>query len=136
MKIATKRINKDITLPSYLDRAAGFDFVLRQDDVIKPGEIKGLPSNVALDLPKGHVLLLIPRSSMSNTGLKMPHSIGVIDPFLNSKDSEITILIQNVTKKTIRVKAGDKIAQGVLVKFEKVEFIEAPNKLKKIRLKK
>ncbi len=125
MKIKTTRIDKNVPMPEYTDRAAGFDFICRQDDTIAPGEVKALPGNISMDIPDGYVLILAPRSSTHELyGLVMPHSIGIIDPFSHSRMSEISVMVQNVSDKPVTLKKGDKIAQGVLVKYEKVEFEE------------
>jgi dUTP pyrophosphatase len=126
MKIPTKRFDKSLSLPSYEKGAAGFDFVCKNDAIIKPREIKALPANIALDIPEGYVLLVIPRSSTANKlGLMMPHSLGVIDPFYDGDNNEIILLFYNFTNKTVKIKRGDKIAQGIVVKYERVEFDES-----------
>jgi dUTP pyrophosphatase len=108
--------------------AAGFDFYCVKNTTIKPGEIKVLPSNIALEIPEGCALLVLPRSSTpSRHGLMMPHSIGLIDPFYHGDNDEIILQFYNFTKKQVKIKKGDKIAQGVLIKYEKVEFEEVSN---------
>mgnify|MGYP000700516624 FL=1 len=54
----------------------------------------------------------------------MPHSVGVLDPYYSGDQNEIVLLLQNFTEKVVRVKKGDVLAQGILVKYEKVEFDE------------
>jgi len=125
MKLRTKRFNKKIPLPRYEKMAAGFDFYCVKDTIIKPSEIKALPSNIVLEIPEGCALLVLPRSSTpSRHGLMMPHSIGLIDPFYRGDNDEIILQFYNFTKKAVKIKKGDKIAQGVLIKYEKVEFEE------------
>jgi dUTP pyrophosphatase len=126
MKLIAKRFDKSLPLPTYEKGAAGFDFVCRSNTTIKPKEIKALPGNIALDIPEGYVLLVVPRSSTANKlGLMMPHSIGVVDPFYDGEDNEIVLLFYNFTNKTVRIKRGDKIAQGILIKYEQVQFDES-----------
>ena len=125
MKLATKRFDKTIPLPKYQKLAAGFDFKCRKGAVIKPGETKVIPSNLAIEVPEGFFLLVAPRSSTwSRLGLIMPHSIGISDPFYRADGQEIALLLYNPTKKPAIIKKGDSIAQGVLLKYEKVEFDE------------
>ncbi len=129
MKIKTKRFNKDISLPKYEDLAAGFDFICRKNIEIKPSESKAIPGNIAMEIPDSYVLLIIPRSSThARFELTMPHSIGIIDPFYRGDDNEIMLIFHNFGKEIAKIKKGDEIAQGILVKFEKVEFNEV-NKL-------
>lgn len=135
MKIQTKRFDKSLPIPAYEPGAAGFDFVCRETVTIKPREMKTIPSNVAMKIPKGNVLLVVPRSSTAHRlGLSMPHSIGVVDPFYSGDDNEIVLLFYNFTNKTTTVKRGDKIAQGLLIKAGSVQFDEV-TKLGKSRIK-
>ncbi|NQU83512.1 MAG: dUTP diphosphatase [Parcubacteria group bacterium] len=125
MKIKTKRFDKTVPLPEYAELASGFNFVCRENIAIKPGESKAIPSNIAMEIPDGYVLLVVPRSSTSSRfGLSMPHSLGIIDPFYRGDDNEIMLIFHNFGKKESIIRKGDKIAQGILVKYEKVLFNE------------
>lgn len=135
MKVRVKRFDKSIPLPVYEKMAAGLDFVCRKGTTIKAGEIKPVPTNVAIEIPEGYVLFLIPRSSTSvRTGLVMPHSIGVVDPFYRGDDNEIILLFQNTRKKSVKVFKGDRLGQGVFLKYEKVKLLEV-NRLTKSKRK-
>jgi dUTP pyrophosphatase len=126
MKIPAKRFDTKLPLPEYEPLAAGFDFVCRENVVIKPQQLKTISANIAMAIPKGYTLLVVPRSSTPHRfGLSMPHSIGIVDPFYNGSDDELVLLFYNFTSKTVKVKRGDKIAQGILVKYEAVEFDES-----------
>ena len=136
MKIRVKRFDKKIPLPKYEKLAAGFDFVCRRGATVKPREIKAIPGNIAFEVPDGYVLLIVPRSSTAKRfGLLMPHSIGISDPFYRGDDNEIMLIFCNFTNKPATVKQGDKIAQGILIKFEKAEFKEVNKLNKSIRKK-
>ena len=131
MEIKIKRFDKKIPLPKYEKDAAGFDFFCRTNVSIKPKEIKALPANIAFVIPKGCVLFILPRSSTpTRKGLVMPHSVGVLDPFYCGDDNEAKLIFQNITNKTVSIKKGDKLAQGILIKYELVVFKEV-EKLKK-----
>lgn len=131
MKIPTKRFDISLPLPKYEKQAAGFDFICRKGTTFKPGEIKAVPANLALAIPEGYVLMIVSRSSTpSRLGLVMPHSAGVLDPFYSGEDNEIVLLFHSIRKSAVKVKKGDVLAQGLLVKCERVEFDET-KKLKK-----
>jgi len=84
-----------------------------------------------MSVPDGYMLLIVPRSSTPlRKGLSMPHSIGVTDPFYCGDDNENMLIFRNFTDKTVAIKKGEKLAQGIIVKFERVEFEEV-NKLNK-----
>lgn len=63
MQIPTKRFNKNTPLPQYEDGAAGFDFICSEDSEIDAGETKAIPGNLAMAIPEGYVLMIVPRSS-------------------------------------------------------------------------
>ncbi len=112
-------------IPKYEKLAAGFDFYCRESAVIKSKQIKTISANIAMEIPDGYVLFVLPRSSTAHRkGLMMPHSVGVIDPFSRGNDEEIVLLFYNFTEKNIHIRKGDKLAQGILLKNEKVDFIE------------
>lgn len=122
-KIKTKRFDRKMPFPEYEEGAAGFDFICREEVVFEAGEIKAISSNLAMEIPKGYVLLVVSRSSTHvRFKLAMPHSLGVIDPFYHGDDNEIMLIFNNFGKESVTVKKGEKIAQGILVKYEKVEF--------------
>jgi len=134
MKLKTKRFNQAIPLPKYQPEAAGFDFFCRQKTVIQPGKTKAIPSNVAIEIPLGYVILVIPRSSTAcRLGIMMPHSVGVIDPFYKGDDNEIMLIFYNFTDRPAVVEKGERIAQGLLLKCEKADFEEVKKLTQKAR---
>lgn len=125
MKIKIKRFDPDVPLPQYDKDAAGLDFFSRSEITIGPGEIRGIPSNIAMEIPKGYVLLVVSRSTIpTRRGLIMPHAVGIIDPFFCGDDNEIILIFQNITNESVTVEKGAKLAQGILVKFENMELEE------------
>lgn len=123
MKFKIKRFDKKLPLPQYApdypELAAGFNFICREEVVIPPGETKAIPGNIAIEIPPGYVLLVLPRSSTpSRLNLRMPHSIGVIDPFYRGDENEIMLIFENFSDKAVTVERGMKIAQGIFVRYE------------------
>ncbi|HYD92210.1 MAG TPA: hypothetical protein VEA37_12075, partial [Flavobacterium sp.] len=55
---------------------------------------------------------------------------GIIDSFYNGSDNEMHLLFFNFTDKNVTVKKGDKLAQGIILKYETADFDEN-TKLKK-----
>jgi dUTP pyrophosphatase len=136
MDIKIKRFDKSVRLPTYEKKAAGFDFFCRIGTTIKPGEVKPVPSNIAMEIPDGYVLLIIPRSSTPfRLGISMPNSLGVIDPFYFGDDNEIMLIFYNFTNKPVTIKKGERLAQGILVKYEQLNFKEVDSLKKSARKK-
>ncbi|GJL79360.1 MAG: deoxyuridine 5'-triphosphate nucleotidohydrolase [Nitrospinaceae bacterium] len=98
---------------------AGADLRSSVTEVV-PARGKSLvATGICLKLPPGHVGLIWPRS-----GLAVKHSLdcgaGVID---SEYRGEIKVLLFNHSDKDYAVKPGDRIAQLIVQKFEKVDFI-------------
>lgn len=126
MKVEFKKINPLASIPKHETAgAAGFDFVTMEDIEIPAGEIKLIPTGLVIKTPASHMLLIAPRSSMpKKTGLRMPHSIGIIDSDYCGPEDEVKIQIHNPSSVTIKIEKGQKIAQGVFVPVDQAEFVE------------
>jgi dUTP pyrophosphatase len=126
MQIRIKRIDTTLPLPKHESGGAvGFDFVTRETTSIEPGSIALVPGNVIVQVPEGHALIIIPRSSLPRKkALVCPHSIGVIDQDYNGPNDEILIQVQNISDETVTVERGERIAQGMFVKVEQAQWME------------
>lgn len=99
--------------------SAGYDFCSAVPVEIKPGEKRVIPTNIAVEMEEDDVLLIFPRSSYSiKFGLELVNSVGVIDA--DYKD-QILICYRNTGDEPFFIKRGDRIAQGVFVKFFKTD---------------
>lgn len=126
MKVNIKRIDQSLALPVYeTEGAVGFDFLARTDSVIAPGEIVLIPGNVIIETPKGYALIVASRSSTPRKkGLSLPHSIGVIDQDYCGETDEVLIQVYNFTDSEVVIKKGEKIAQGLFMRVDQLEFNE------------
>ena len=123
--IRVKRFDKSLPLPEYHTKgAAGFDFYTREKVTIKAGELALIPLNLAIEVPKGHVILLVSRSSTRKFGLTMINSVGIMDSDYVGDEDEYHFSAQNFTKKTVTIEKGTRIAQGVLIKYETAKWKE------------
>jgi dUTP pyrophosphatase len=99
--------------------SAGYDFYTAVPVEIKPGEKRVIPTNIAVEMEEDDVLLIFPRSSYAiKFGLELVNSVGVIDA--DYKD-QIFICYCNTGDEPFFIKRGDRIAQGVFVKFFKTD---------------
>ncbi len=125
MKIKIKRFDANFPLPAYTPGAACFDFFCRETVTIPPHEVKAVPLNIALQVPDGHALLVFARSSTGlRKGLMLSNSVGVVDPFYNGDQDENLAFLLNFTDTPVTVEAGDRIAQGMIIKTEPVQWDE------------
>lgn len=126
MHVDIRRIDTSLPLPAYQSAGAvGFDIVTRETTVIEAGKIALVPGNVVVKVPEGHMLLIVPRSSLPRKkGLICPHSVGVIDCDYHGPDDEILIQVQNITPVPVTVERGERIAQGLFVRVDRAEWKE------------
>jgi len=126
MKVKIKRIDKNLDLPVYETAGSvGFDFLAREETVVKDGEIVLIPANLIVEVPAGYMLIVASRSSTPRKkGLMQPHGFGIIDHDYCGPEDEIKIQVYNFTGKDVTVARGDKIAQGVFVHIDKFEWEE------------
>ncbi len=126
MKVAIKRIDATLPLPSYQTTGAvAFDMYSRVADTIKAGETKLFPTNFIIQTPAGYMLMLAARSSLSKKkGLKMANGIGIIDQDFCGNEDEIQLLLHNYSAQDVLIEKGERLAQGSFVKIDKAEWEE------------
>jgi len=126
MKVRIKRIDKSLPLPVYETKGSvGFDLLARTDVEIQPKEIALIPANVIVAVPEGYALIIASRSSTPKKhGLTKPHGIGVIDKDYCGPEDEVKIQVYNFTDNTVKIPKGTKLAQGLFVRVDQLEFIE------------
>lgn len=105
--------------------AAAYDFFALYDYVLKPGEIKKIPTGVKVIMEDEDALLLLDRSSMGfKWNVRMCNQVGVIDgDYYNNADNEghMWIRIQNEGTEDYVVKAGEGMCQGMFIKYLKTD---------------
>lgn len=122
LDIKIKKLDKNVQLPKQgTQGAAGIDFYLPQPVRFEPKRSKKVPLGVAVEIPEGYVMLLIPRSSTWKTPLRMPNSIGVID---SDYRGEVCALLQNTSNVTWEALACERLVQGVIVPVPSVQIKE------------
>jgi dUTP pyrophosphatase len=131
MEIKITRIDKDLPLPEYkTSGAVAFDLYARQRVEVPPREIRLIPLNVIIAVPNGYFLLIASRSSTpQKKGLMCANSLGIMDKDFCGPADEIQYIGYNFTNETITINRGDRIAQGVLVRYETAQIDEVATPL-------
>ncbi|MCC6638944.1 dUTP diphosphatase [Candidatus Falkowbacteria bacterium] len=126
MNVEIFKLRPDAVIPSYQTTgAAGFDFETLDEIIIEPNSIALIPTGLVIKTPQNYMLVISPRSSMpKKTGLRMPHSIGVIDSDYCGPADEVKIQVHNPTQTPIIIEKGQKIAQGIFVPVTQAQFVE------------
>lgn len=107
-------------------QSAGLDFYIPEDwemsNPIWPGQSVCIPSGIKVNVPSNHALIAFNKSGVA---LKKGLDIGasVVD---EDYQGEIHLHLTNVSREKVRLKAGEKIVQFVLlpVNYAGVELVE------------
>ena len=130
-----KRMKDDIKLPERSTlNSAGYDFFALEDIIFNPETITRVFTGVKCELMPNQVLILANRSSNpSKKGLILLNGIGVVDADYYGNpdnDGEIAFEFYNMLDETVEIKKGEKLGQGLILKFDKTEddYVSDPYK--------
>jgi dUTP pyrophosphatase len=127
MDVLIKKLDESVPLPSYAKAGdAGADLATRIDFTIQPGERMLVPTGISIALPNGYVALVHPRSGLAiKHGISMVNTPGTVDAGYRGELQ--VILINHDLTQPVSFKKGDRIAQLVIQKFERAQFVEVEN---------
>ncbi len=110
-------------MPSYeTEGSAGMDLRAFVDEslVLKPGERKLIPTGIRIELPPGYEAQIRPRSGLAvSNGIGMVNGVGTID---SDYRGEIKIPLINWGSEDFKIDSGDRIAQLVVARYERVQW--------------
>ena len=126
-----KHPDKSIKLPTRGDdRSAGYDFYAPEDVLIQPGEKVTIWSDVCSYMLPDEVLMLYVRSSIGiKKGLVLANGTGIIDS--SYYPNNIGICLFNTGQLPVKILKGDRVAQGVFMKYLTADNDEVLNKARK-----
>jgi dUTP pyrophosphatase len=118
MKLKIKKINTDAKIPHYANPGdAGMDiYAVTKEEKAKFVEYG---TGLSFEVPEGYMMLIFPRSSLSNKDLILANHVGILD---SGYRGELKLRFKKVGDDIYEV--GDKIGQIVIVPHPKVEFEE------------
>jgi dUTP pyrophosphatase len=135
IELRIKRLNDtddDIPLPGYAtEHAAGMDIRINQTIEIAPDQIVLAPTGIALEIPEGYEGQVRPRSGLAaKHGITALNSPGTIDADYRG---ELKVILINHGKETVRFQRGERIAQLIISKYERVEITEVDDLAETVR---
>ena len=121
VKIKFLEHNQIKKLPVYAtEGSAGMDFFACGNYEILSGETRLIKTGIALEIPEGYELQIRSRSGLAlKNNLFVLNAPGTID---SDYRGEIGVIMCNLSPYPHRINEGDRIAQGVLAKYEKAIF--------------
>lgn len=113
------RVSGPGTPPRYATPgSAGADLYASEAVTIAPGDRAAVPTGIHLELPAGHVGLVWPRS-----GLAVRHGIDTLAGVIDSDyRGEVRVVLVNHGLEAFRIQAGDRVAQLLIQRVERVDF--------------
>ena len=125
--IKVKRLDAstDLPLPCYeSEGSSGMDIraSVREAVLLNPGEIRLIPTGLAVSVPPGYEAQIRPRSGLAlKHGIGMVNSPGTID---SDYRGEIGIIVINWGQRPFTIRRGDRIAQMIITKVYQADIME------------
>ena len=96
------------------EESAGLDLSAAMESpvTIAPGEIKKIPTGIAIELPKGTAGFVFARSGLGSKGISLANGVGVID---SDYRGEIATVLINHSGADFVVSPGDRVSQLVVM---------------------
>jgi dUTP pyrophosphatase len=126
VRVRLTRLDPGVPIPSYAHPGdAGVDLVTVRDVDLAPGERTTVGTGLAIALPEGFAGFVHPRSGLAaRSGLSVVNAPGTVDAGYRG---EIKVcLINHDPREPLRLRRGDRIAQLVVQRVERVVFDEVP----------
>lgn len=122
LKIINKSSNP---LPEYKSEgASGMDLLSsnRDDIVLQPLERTLVPTSLYIEIPEGYEGQIRARSGLSiKHGITLINAIGTID---SDYRGELKIPVVNLSNEPYTIQHGERIAQLIIAKYERVALVE------------
>lgn len=124
-KVKIKKLSEKAIIPSYAtEHSAGVDLCACIDEkiILKSGEKMVIATGLAIALPVGFEAQIRPRSGLAaKNGITVLNSPGTIDADYRG---ELKVILINHSKEDFTIEHGMRIAQMVIAKHEKADFLE------------
>jgi dUTP pyrophosphatase len=125
MRVKIQKLHAGAVLPGYThgpEEDAGMDLHAVEGVLLEPGVPQLVPTGLAIELPPGFEAQIRPRSGLAlRHAITLPNSPATIDPGYRG---EIRVILLNLGKSAYQVHAGDRIAQMVIARYERIEWEE------------
>lgn len=125
MKVRITKTHQDAVIPSYAKEGdAGLDLTAVTVDLGVGGEYFEYDTGIAVEIPRGYVGLVFPRSSVTNKNLMLKNSVGVIDSGYRGSIKFRFHPTGARDRVNSMYKVGDRIGQLIIIPYPEIEFEE------------
>lgn len=127
MEVKVKKLDVKAQIPTYANPGdAGMDVVATsvkfEESYIEYG------TGLSFEVPKGYVMLIFPRSSVSKKDMMLANCVGVLDSgYRGELKLRFKIVCQAGKLMRDYYNPGDKIGQIMIVPYPAIEFTEVDN---------
>jgi dUTP pyrophosphatase len=125
MKIEVKKLRPNAVLPQYQTKhSAGMDLhaCVEEPMILKPNERFAVPTGISVSIPTGYEMQIRGRSSLAlKNGVSVANGVGTIDADYRG---EIHAILINKGENDFVINPGDRVAQAIISKYEKVQWQE------------
>lgn len=115
-----------LPLPAYeTSGSAGLDLRAAVEEAyhLEPGQTTVVPTGLKISLPEGYEGQVRPRSGLAaRYGISIPNAPGTID---SDYRGEVMVILTNGGSERFTIQRGDRIAQLVVAKYERIEWEES-----------
>ena len=119
--IKIKKLHTSAQMPHYATDGAGcFDLYGVAEAEIPPMFAATISTGLALEIPEGHAMLIFSRSGHGfKHGVRLANAVGMIDADFRGP---VAVRLHNDGGAPFFVEAGERIAQGLIVKADRHSF--------------
>lgn len=125
MLLRVRRLSPHAVLPQYAhgpDEDAGLDLCASEGAVLEPGVPLAVPTGLTVELPPGYEAQIRARSGLAlRHAIIIPNAPATIDPAYRG---EWKVILLNLGKASFTVEPGQRIAQMVVARYERIEWQE------------
>lgn len=121
--IKVRRVDLEAVLPKYEHKDdSGADVFSIEDAVLEPMQRQIISTGLAVEIPPGFEIQIRTKSGLAlKHGIAVLNSPGTIDAGYRG---EVKVILINFGTQSFHVNKGDKIAQMVVAKVDKGNFVE------------
>jgi dUTP pyrophosphatase len=123
MKVKVKKLTPTARLPEYAtDGSGAFDLFAPEAEQALPGLSTRIQIGLSFEIPEGHAMFVYSRSGHAlKNRVRLTNCVAVID---SDYRGEVAVMLSNEGPGILDIRAGDRIAQAVILPIPRIEFVE------------